>query len=163
MINSNIEQAKIVFKQANGFFRFVDGMTFKVGNILYLNPYYINCLFCCELYMKSLLLYEGKTVAELRKANHKLLDLFNMLSYEDQTTLKTAFKMDWEYDLFKHLDKINNDFVNMRYVYINNDKMDIEYENNKFATTISFMYMLQLHVSMRLFGKDTYEDVKSEC
>ena len=44
MTNYNLGKAKKVFQQANGFFRFVDGMTFKKGDISYLNPFYITIL-----------------------------------------------------------------------------------------------------------------------
>ena len=51
----------------------------------------------------------------------------------------------------------------MRYVYIsgkNYDEVDI---NNKLVKCIQLMYRLQHHVSLKLFGRDTCEELKKEC
>ena len=59
------------------------------------------------------------------------------------------------------MDRINNDFIKMRYVYINGEDIDAKEFNNNYAKTIGLMYRLQNYVSIRLFGRDTYEEVVS--
>ena len=159
MTNYRIEKSKLIFNQANGFLKIIDGIPYKHEDIMYLNPFYINCLFCCELYFKALLIYNGYPVKVLRKKGHKLLDLFNMLGEDDKRIIRNIFEIEIQEDMIDYLDRINNDFVNMRYVYVNGNKIDSKTINNNFAKTIRLMYRLQNFVSLKLYNRDTYEDV----
>lgn len=154
---------KKYFKQANGFFLFVDGMSFKKGDILYLNPYYINCLFACELYLKTILMLNGLSTRDIKDCSHNMKSLFEAMNEEDQLDIKHILTIEIQEDVLTYLDKIKDDFTNMRYVYIsgkNYDEVDI---NNKFVKCTQLMYRLQHHVSLKLFGRDTYEELKKEC
>ena len=159
MINYNLEKAKNVFNQANGFFKFVNGMIFKKGDILYLNPFYINCLFACELYLKTLLVLKGFSSSEIKDRSHDIKSLFDALDEEDQISIKNILTAEIQDDVLSFLDSIKKDFTDMRYMYINEDEVDENCVNNKFAKCIQLMYRLQYHVSLKLYGKDTYEDV----
>ena len=77
MTNYNIDKAKNVFNQANGFLKFIDESEFIALNPMYQNPFYINCLLCCELYLKALLILDGKDEKYCKKMGNKLLDLFS--------------------------------------------------------------------------------------
>lgn len=160
MTNYNFENAKKVFKQANGFFLFVDGMSFKKCDILYLNPYYINCLFACELYLKTILMLNGLSTRDIKACSHDMKSLFEAMTEEEQLDIKHILSIEIQEDVLTYLDKIKDDFINMRYVYINGTNYDEVDINNKFAKCIQLMYRLQHHVSLKLFGRDTYEDVK---
>lgn len=160
MISSNLEKAKNIFKQANEFLLFVDGMSFKKGDILYLNPYYINCLFACELYLKTILMLNGLSTRDIKDCSHNMKSLFEAMNEEDQLDIKHILSIEIQEDVLTYLDKIKDDFINMRYVYINGTNYDEVAINNKFAKCIRLMYRLQHHVSLKLFGRDTYEDVK---
>lgn len=159
MISSNLEKAKNIFKQANEFLLFVDGMSFKKGDILYLNPYYINCLFSCELYLKALLIFKGLSSDDIKTLGHNIKSLFESLNKEDQVAIKNILTIEIQDDVLSYLDKIKNDFTNMRYMYVSGTKNDEKNINNKFAKCIRLMYRLQNYVSLKLFGRDTYEDV----
>ena len=159
MTNYNLGKAKKVFQQANGFFRFVDGMTFKKGDISYLNPFYINCLFACELYLKALLVLEGWSVDDIKSNSHNIIELFKCLDENDQINIKTIQSIEIQDDVLKFMNNIKNDFTNMRYMYINDDKYDVNDVNNKFAKCIKLMYRLQNYVSLKIYGRDTYEEV----
>lgn len=159
MTNYNIEKAKKVFNQANGFFKFVNGMIFKKGDILYLNPFYINCLFSCELYLKSLLVLKGLSKNEIKNKSHNLKSLFEALDEEDQINIKNILTAEIQDDVLDFLDSIKRDFIDMRYMYIDEANKDEKDINNKFAKCIQLMYRLQYHVSIKLYGRDTYEDV----
>lgn len=159
MISSNLEKAKNIFKQANEFLLFVDGMSFKKGDILYLNPYYINCLFSCELYLKALLIFKGLSSDDIKNLGHNIKSLFESLNKEDQVAIKNILTIEIQDDVLSYLDKIKNDFTNMRYMYVSGTKNDEKTINNKFAKCIQLMYRLQNYVSLKLFGRDTYEDV----
>ena len=159
MINSNLEKAKNVFKQANGFLLFVHGMTFKIGDTLYLNPYYINCLFSCELYLKALLVLKGLSSEEIKSCSHNMNSLFNALDEQDQINIKNILTIEIQDNVFDYLNKIKNDFTNMRYMYINEIIYDDKDVNNKFAKCIKLMYRLQNYASLKLYSRDTYEDV----
>ena len=161
MINYNLEKAKNIFNQANGFLKLIDGSNFIALDPMYQNPFYINCLFCCELYLKALLILDGKSEEYLSKKGHKLLNLFNSLKKEDQEQLKEILQIEIGEDVITYLDKINNDFVKMRYVYVKGEAIDAKSFNNNYANTIGLMYRLQNYVSIRLFGRDTYEEVLS--
>ncbi len=160
MTNYNFKNAKKVFKQANGFFLFVDGMSFKKGDILYLNPYYINCLFACELYLKTILMLNGLSTRDIKACSHDMKSLFEAMTKEEQLDIKHILTIEIQEDVLTYLDKIKDDFINMRYVYINGTNYDEVDINNKFSKCIQLMYSLQHYVSMKLFGRDTYEDVK---
>ena len=159
MTNSNLEKAKNVFKQANGFLLFVHGMTFKKGDTLYSNPYYINCLFSCELYLKSLLVLKGLSSKEIKSCSHNMNSLFNALDEQDQKNITSILTIEIQDDVFDYLNRIKNDFTNMRYMYINEIVYDDKEVNNKFAMCIKLMYRLQNYTSLKLYGRDTYEDV----
>ena len=163
MTNYNFENVKKVFKQANGFFLFVDGMSFKKGDILYLNPCYINCLFACELYLKTILMLNGLSTRDIKDCSHNMKSLFEAMNEEDQLDIKHILTIEIQEDVLTYLDKIKDAFTNMRYVYIsgkNYDEVDI---NNKLVKCIHLMYRLQHHVSLKLFGRDTCEELKKEC
>ena len=161
MTNYNIEKAKNVFKQANGFFRFIDGSEFIALAPMYQNPFYINCLFCCELYLKTLLILDGKDEKFCQKKGHKLLNLFNSLKQEDQDQIKSILQIEIDENVIEYLDRINDDFIKMRYIYVNGENVDAKNFNNDYAKTIGLMYRLQNYVSIKLYGRDTYEDVKN--
>ncbi len=161
MINCNAEKAKNIFNQANGFLKLIDGSKFIALDPMYQNPFYINCLFCCELYLKTLLILDGKNEKYLSKKGHKLLNLFNSLKKKDQEQIKEILQIEIDEDVITYLDRINNDFVKMRYVYVNGEDIDAKEFNNNYAKTIGLMYRLQNYVSIRLFGRDTYEEVLS--
>ena len=138
-------------------------MSFKKGDILYLNPYYINCLFACELYLKIVLMLNGLSTRDIKDCSHNMKSLFEVMIEEGQLDIKHILPVEIQEDVLTYLDKIQDDFTKMRYVYIsgiNYDEVDI---NNMFAKCIQLMYRLQYHVSMKLFGRDTYEEVIKEC
>lgn len=159
MTNYNLGKAKNVFNHANGFFKFVNGMSFKKDDVLYLNPFYINCLFACELYLKALLVLKGLSSNEIKDRSHNMKSLYDALDEEDQISIKNILTIEIQDDVLCFLDSIKRDFTDMRYMYINEETIDEKDMNNKFAKCIQLMYRLQYHVSLKLYGRDTYEDV----
>lgn len=102
----------------------------------------------------------GLSTRDIKACSHDMKSLFEAMTEEEQLDIKHILTIEIQEDVFDYLDKIKDDFINMRYVYINGTNYDEVDINNKFAKCIQLMYRLQYHVSMKLFGRDTYEEVK---
>ena len=91
----------------------------------------------------------GLSTRDIKACSHDMKSLFEAMTEEEQLDNKQILTIE-----------IQEDFINMRYVYINGTNYDEVDINNKFAKCIRLMYRLQHYVSMKLFGRDTYEDMK---
>ena len=110
-------------------------------------------------YLKALLVLEGWSVDDIKSNSHNIIELFKCLDENDQINIKTILSIEIQDDVLKFMNNIKNDFTNMRYMYINDDKYDVNDVNNKFAKCIKLMYRLQNYVSLKIYGRDTYEEV----
>ena len=85
-------------------------------------PYIVNMTFAAELYLKLLLVDNGKSISDLVKLSHRLSDLYKALHPEQQDTIYHSFKMPLTYSIPNELESINTAFAEWRYLVL--DKAD---------------------------------------
>ena len=140
------------FYEANEFVLLVEAKEFDKSQDISKLPLAINCIFACELYLKILLLNDGYSVKELKNMKHNLQDLFNALAEEEKSKIDNWITAFCQNDIFKFLDDIKNDFVDLRYMYLENKSKKIDLN-----LIVQFMYKLRYEVSMELLGYDDYK------
>lgn len=82
-------------------------------------PYIVNMTFATELYLKLLLIDNGKSISEVVKLGHKLSDLYEALNQAQKDTIYQAFKRPLVFSIPDELKKINTAFVDWRYLVLN--------------------------------------------
>lgn len=93
-------------------------------------PYIVNMSFCAELYLKLLLIENGKTINEARKYGHDLYKLYLALTENQKALIYQAFKKPMIYSIEKELQEINNAFSDWRYLVLNkanNNRKKMQY------------------------------------
>lgn len=148
-----------VFYQASSFVDLIESKTYNSNDIFSKMPIYINCLFACELYLKAMLLSDGLSKKEFRDERHKLCNLYNMLDSKRRHEINNWMQNFHLINIFDFLDSINNDYVDVRYMYIENNTS----KNMPNIKDLSqFMYKLQHMLSLELFGNDYYKKKSGE-
>lgn len=142
------------FYEANEFVLLVESKKFDESKTLSKIPLVVNCLFACELYLKVLLLKDGLSIKEIKEMSHNLQRLFNSLPENNKLKIDKWMTAFHQKNIFQLLDKLKNDFVNLRYMYLNNEEKEFDFE-----FIIQFMYKLQYETSMELLGYDIYKKV----
>ena len=156
MINYNDNTIYLrVFHQANKFKSLVESYNIKKADFFDLNVIYVNMLLSCELYLKSILSKYGVSNSKLQKCGHNLESLFNLLNNDIQKELINRFKCFYVINLCEFLNKVKNDFVECRYMFL-------EEKNNKmyFNFVKNLMYELNHMASVDMYGMDTYKELK---
>lgn len=85
-------------------------------------PYIVNMAFAAELYIKLLLIHNGKSIGDVVKLGHRLSDLHKALRPEQQDTIYQSFKRPLIYSIPDELESISTAFVEWRYLVL--DKAD---------------------------------------
>ena len=140
---------KNVFDEANEFLRLVENSEYSKDDIMSQLPLVVNLIFACELYLKALLLAEGKNVEECKKLNHNLSSLFKSLSINRQNSINEWMKNFQKSDAFKLLDKIKLHFVELRYMFLEKD-----IKNFDIQLIGQFTYRIQYEASICIVGYD---------
>ena len=102
---------KACLEEANGFFEVAN----TINSAMYLNPYFVNYSFCCELYFKALMMktsIDGKY-----EKGHDLLILFNALPENERKDILRQFSAVSSVDLLKFLKEECRAFENWRYEF----------------------------------------------
>ena len=84
-------------------------------------PYIVNMCFCTELFLKMLLLEQGKTIAFLKNTKHNLWELYDALSDECKDDIYTCYLRQNQIKIFsieEELKKSKNAFVQWRYLVL---------------------------------------------
>ena len=85
-------------------------------------PYIVNMTFAAELYLKLLLIDNGKSISDVVKLSHRLSDLYKALRPEQQDAIYQSFKRPLIYSIPDELESINAAFIEWRYLVL--DKAD---------------------------------------
>ena len=158
MINyNNSSIVERIAHQAVMYMKLVEDTHYDSNDIYSMNPIYINMLFACELYLKCLLLKNGKTYNEVKNLWHHFNKLFNNLNEKQKKELRNRFDVFYNLNVDKKVDLINDDFVYCRYMFFGEDFNEVKM---RFNAVKDLMYELDHMVSMELFNKDTYFDNK---
>ena len=82
-------------------------------------PYIVNMSFCAELYLKLLLIENGRTINEARKSGHNLYELYLNLTENQKAFIYQSFKRPIIYSVENELQAISNAFSDWRYLVLN--------------------------------------------
>ena len=155
----NRKTVKNVFYQASEFVELVESKYYSKKDNFSKIPIYINCLFACELFLKAILLADGINVKVLKSKQHHLCDLYLMLNDKRKEDINNWMQVFHLTNIIELLDKINNDYIDVRYMYIdghpNKEIIDMH-------SLSQFMYKLQNDLGRELFGYDYYLKKKQE-
>ena len=98
-------------------------------------PYIVNMSFATELFLKLLLIENGKTIDEVTKSSHKLFDLYNQLTQKQKDKIYNSFKRPMVYSIQNEFQRANNAFVRWRYMVLDkaNGKIEVPYPVHPFS------------------------------
>lgn len=82
-------------------------------------PFIVNMSFACELYLKLILINNGKTIDEVKQENHNLYNLYSLLTDRQKNNIYNSFKRPMIYSIEKELKEINFAFPDWRYLVLN--------------------------------------------
>lgn len=85
-------------------------------------PYIVNMSFATELFLKLLLIENGKTADEVKKLSHHLFDLYEQLTDEQKNSIYKSFKQPMIYSIPDELKRANNAFILWRYLVIDKSR-----------------------------------------
>lgn len=81
-------------------------------------PFIVNMSLACELYLKLILINNGKTIDDVKKQSHNLYDLYSLLTNAQKNDIYNAFKKPMIYSIEKELKEINSSFADWRYLVL---------------------------------------------
>ena len=81
-------------------------------------PFIVNMSFACELYLKMILINNGKSIDEVKKESHNLYNLYRLLTDEQRNDIYNSFKRPMIYSIEKELKEINSAFADWRYLVL---------------------------------------------
>ncbi len=114
-----------LYNEATAFFELAECGRLNIPekkNVESFIPYIVNMTFAAELYLKLLLIDNGRSVADVVKLSHRLSDLYKALHPEQQDTIYQSFKRPLIYSIPDELESISTAFVEWRYLVL--DKAD---------------------------------------
>lgn len=155
---NNMDRNEIInntFDEANEFVNLVVNVSYETTNIKNQVPIAINLIFACELYLKVIILKfdNNVQVEDLKNIRHNLLKLYNMIPTNEQGQIKQIFEIITESDILTFLDEIKDDFIDLRYMYLENNIKKISMEK-----IMELSFRLQYETSMILYGFDYYKE-----
>ena len=133
MIGNCVADAKRMFKHACAFSGCANFCKSESWNIEHRLPDYsvagiVNSAFACEVFIKSLLVFNGVPIEDIvddkKRGVHKIADLWKMLETKDPSTTNFAkqkmlelFSETRNSSFYEMLDNISDAFVYWRYIY----------------------------------------------
>ncbi|MBO6195372.1 MAG: hypothetical protein J6O56_03375 [Bacilli bacterium] len=143
------------FDEANEFINLVENTSYETADIKNQIPIAINLIFASELYLKVLILKFNNNinVDDLKKTRHNLLKLYNMIPIDKQKQIKEIFEIMTETDMLTFLDEVKDDFIDLRYMYLENRIKQIDMKK-----IMELSYRLQFETSKILYGFDYYKE-----
>ena len=82
-------------------------------------PYIVNMTFAIELFLKLLLLDNGKTIGELKDIGHNIYSLYNALKDTQKKEIYQKFKRPLIYNIPEEISNIASAFSDWRYLVLN--------------------------------------------
>lgn len=82
-------------------------------------PYIVNMTFAIELFLKLLLVNNGKTIDELKTIGHNLYSLYNALEENQKQEIYQNFKRPLIYKISEEISSISSAFLDWRYLVLN--------------------------------------------
>lgn len=79
-------------------------------------PYIVNMSFATELFLKLLLIQNGKSIDEVVTLGHHLSNLYGKLTEEQKNTIQKSFKQPMVYSVANELTRADSAFVRWRYL-----------------------------------------------
>lgn len=111
-----------LYKEAKSFYELAECGRKNIPEKKYVEsyiPYIVNMSFATELYLKLILINNGKTIDEVKVLNHNLYNLYNELDEEQKNKIYEMFKRPITYSIPNELNKISTAFPDWRYLVLN--------------------------------------------
>ena len=89
-------------------------------------PYIVNMSFATELFLKLLLIENGKSIDDVVKLSHHLAKLYGELTEIQKDTIQSSFKQPMVYSVAKELTRADSAFVRWRYAVMDKANGKIE-------------------------------------
>lgn len=118
----NLNEKRNLYNEAIAFYELAECGRLHIpekANVESFIPYIVNMAFCAELYLKLLLIENGKSIDEVKKYSHNLYKLYMDLKDEQKEYIYQAFKRPMIYSIENELHEINNAFPDWRYLVLN--------------------------------------------
>lgn len=135
-------------------------------------PYIVNMSFATELFLKLLLIENGKTIDEVVTLRHHLAALYKELTEGQKNTIQKLFKKPMTYSVADELTRADSAFVRWRYLVMDkaNGKIDSPHPTHPFDQNASALSGKQTKDSVRgpnafpiYFFKELNEVLASIC
>ena len=133
MTGNSVCDARRMFKHACAFSGCAEFCTHEPWDVEHRLPDYtvagiVNSAFACEVFIKSLLIYQGLSIEEIVDAKgrgeHKLRNLWTMLEIKDlqladlvKQKVQKLYSHEDDKKFYEMLDNVSNAFVYWRYIY----------------------------------------------
>ncbi len=118
----NLTEKQNLYNEALAFYELAECGRIHISekaNVESFIPYIVNMAFCAELYLKLLLIENGKSIDEAKRYSHNLYKLYMDLTDDQKEYIYQAFKRPLIYSIEKELQEINNAFPDWRYLVLN--------------------------------------------
>lgn len=89
-------------------------------------PYIVNMTFATELFLKLLLIENGKTIDDVVKLSHSLSKLYKELTVAQKETIYKSFKQPMVYSISDELTRADQSFIRWRYLVLDKVNGKIE-------------------------------------
>ena len=116
------EEKQALLREANAFFELAEYGRINIPEQEYLEsyiPYIVNMTFATELYLKLLLIHNGKTINNVKSLSHNIYNLYSELETPQKTQIYESFKRPLIYSIDDELKQINTAFQDWRYLVLN--------------------------------------------
>ena len=127
----NLTEKKNLFNEAKAFYELAECGREHIPERKYVEsyiPYIVNMTFCTELYLKLLLVDNGKSIDEVKKLSHNLCKLYEALEQEQRDKIHSSFKRPLIYQIAKEIENMSLAFQEWRYLVLdkaNNNKKQL--------------------------------------
>ena len=169
MTGNSFVDAKRMFKHACAFadcavFCFKDKNNLIVRTQWYSTPGIVNSAFACEVFIKSMLVYHGMTLNQIKSHSHGLEGLWQAYVVKDgqtasqvQESIRMYFQSDDDTLFDRKLKEASNAFVDWRYMYEGREaELNLHF-------LMAFREILRTTCCQQLYRKSWSEFVESDA
>lgn len=117
-----IEEKRALYREAMSFYELAECGREHIPERKFVEsyiPYIVNMTFCTELFLKLILVHNGKTIDEVRKIGHNLYELYEKLSQSQKDEIYCSFKRPLIYSIPDEIINISYAFMEWRYLVLN--------------------------------------------
>lgn len=124
-----LEEKRALYREAMAFYELAECGRIHVPERQFVEnyiPYIVNMTFCTELFLKLLLVHNGKTIDKVRKIGHNLYGLYESLTQPQKDEIYSLFKRPMIYSIPEEIKNISDAFTEWRYLVLNKANSQFE-------------------------------------